>query len=181
MERARRRERERRGPEAGLRRLLRRGGPRRRRRAHHGVEHGVLARLLHHANDKCVADCAPPTTAYPGADVWCGDLETGDACWGPAPNGGCVGACYPTENAGNNFLGLRKIAGGVDLLYAKYENGTQTAANLTFRSPTARELFDTAADPWCTVNTYASADGGARAALDAELDAWFRCAGAACP
>ncbi|KAH8088820.1 sulfuric ester hydrolase [Aureococcus anophagefferens] len=25
-----------------------------------------------------------------------------------------------------------------DLLYAKYENGTQTAANLTFRSPTAR-------------------------------------------
>ncbi|KAH8053330.1 sulfuric ester hydrolase [Aureococcus anophagefferens] len=75
----------------------------------------------------------------------------------------------------------RLIDGGVDLLYAKYENGTQTAANLTFRSPTARELFDTAADPWCTVNTYASADGGARAALDAELDAWFRCAGAACP
>lgn len=133
------------------------------------------------ANDKCVADCAAPKTAYPGADVWCGDLEEGDACWGPAPNGGCVGACYPTENAGNNFLGLRKIDGGLDLLYAKYENGTQTAANLTFRSPTARELFDTAADPWCTVNTYASADGGARAALDAELDAWFRCAGAACP
>ena len=68
------------------------------------------------ANDKCVADCAAPTTAYPGADVWCGDLEAGDACWGPAPNGGCVGACYPTENAGNNFLGLRKIGGGVDLL-----------------------------------------------------------------
>ena len=80
-----------------------------------------------------------------------------------------------------NFLGLRKIDGGLDLLYAKYETGTQTAANLPFENPTARELFDTAADPWCTVNTYASADGGARAALDAELDAWFRCAGAACP
>ena len=62
-----------------------------------------------------------------------------------------------------------------------HQNGSQSSANISFDAPDFHELFDTAADPWCTTNAYETADGGARAALDDELAAWFRCAGADCP
>ena len=135
-------------------------------------------------NRKCVSDCAPVEDSYPAADSWCVGLSDAPntGCWGPNPNGGgCVDSCYATENSGNNFIGLRKIDGPLSLLYAAYQNGSQSSANISFDAPDFHELFDTAADPWCTTNAYETADGGARAALDDELAAWFRCAGADCP
>ena len=103
-----------------------------------------------------------------------------DVCWGPGGNEDCNTECYPTENDGNNFIALRRLV-GADVLYARYQTGDQAAADINFTVPDAHELFRTDADPWCVVNAYESATGDELASLDGELDAWFACAGAACP
>jgi len=134
-------------------------------------------------NTKCVANCTSvEDDEYPAADASCADLSTtpNRDCWGA----GCNEECYPTESLENNFIALRRIDGRDDnLLYVAYETGNQTAENLTFAAPTFVELFDVARDdPWMLQNLATQpASAPRRAALHAELMAWFHCAGAACP
>lgn len=52
----------------------------------------------------------------------------------------------PIEQPDNNFIALRKVSAGNNMLYAEFQNGTD--GNVDFHSPMHYELFDMAVDPW---------------------------------
>ena len=64
-------------------------------------------------------------------------------------------------------------------LYAEYQEGR--FAGVDFSAPTFYELFDARSDPWHMHNLHATADARLKAALHAELHAWYGCMGETCP
>ena len=52
----------------------------------------------------------------------------------------------PIEQPDNNFIAIRKVGAGSNMLYAEFQNGTD--GNIDFKSPMHYELFDMDADPW---------------------------------
>ena len=63
-------------------------------------------------NVKCVGNCsaAPSRRGYPQRDASCCALASvpNGVCFGPM----CSTVCYPTEDDGNNFIGLRRVGDG---------------------------------------------------------------------
>lgn len=117
-------------------------------------------------------------------------------CWGGVST--CTRSCYPTEDNNNNFIGLRRVADGTaadgtvladGTLYAEYQKGTQNKGwddkgnfvGIDFSEPTFYELFDAKSDPWHMHNLHATADAHLKAALHADLHAWYGCMGETCP
>ena len=84
---------------------------------------------------------------------------------------------FPPKEEGKAWpLTLRVLNATHDLTYVEYD------PTWTFAPPLQhRELYDNAADPYQLASLAASADPGALAALHAELEAYWRCKGAACP
>ena len=67
-------------------------------------------------------------------------------------------------------------------LYAEYQKGDQAMGQgVNFSAPTFYELFDATSDPWHMHNLHAAADAHVKAALHADLHAWYGCMGATCP
>ncbi len=74
-------------------------------------------------------------------------------------------------------------------LYAEYQKGTQNKGwddkgnfvGIDFSAPTFYELFDAKSDPWHMHNLHATADTHLKAALHADLHAWYGCMGDTCP
>ena len=64
-------------------------------------------------------------------------------------------------------------------LYAEYQAGP--FAGIDFSAPSFYELFDARSDPWHMRNLHATADARLKAALHAELHAWYGCKGETCP
>ena len=101
----------------------------------------------------------------------------------PTDNHTCVerdgvgdGECYYVDSThSNSWRSLRVLNATHDLTYVEYD------PSWTFAPPLQhRELYDNAADPYQLKSLAASADPGALAALHAELEAYWRCKGAAC-
>ena len=139
-------------------------------------------------NTKCVANCSAESRSYPQADASCASLGStpNGVCWGGVD--ACTGGCYPTEDESNNFIGLRRVVDGAaadgtwlpgGTLYAEYQEGR--FAGVDFSAPTFYELFDAQSDPWHMHNLHATAGAHLKAALHAELHAWYGCMGETCP
>ena len=62
----------------------------------------------------------------------------------------------------------------------RYATGTSILVTWTSPRPAAHELFRTDRDPWCERNVYGDASAHLKRSLDAEVDAWRACRGAAC-
>ncbi|KAJ8600108.1 hypothetical protein CTAYLR_003467 [Chrysophaeum taylorii] len=120
-------------------------------------------------NDKCLV-CNDTADEYPYEDSNCADLDNNDLCWCTTGDD-----CYPTEDYFNNFIGLRLQNATHDLLYAKYENGSQYDTNLTFSEEGVLfyELFDARADPWMMSNLLYTNNNATTDDLEAPLMAWF--------
>ena len=94
----------------------------------------------------------------------------------------CNEGCYPTEDDNNNFIAIRKVGGAGDgTLYAEYQEGTQSKVDIDFSAPTFYELFNASNDTWLMHNLHATAPDSTKAALHADLHAWYSCVGATCP
>ena len=93
--------------------------------------------------------------------------------------GGYCGMNEPIEQPDNNFIALRKVSAGENMLYAEFQNGTD--GNVDFQSPMHYELFDMDADPWQMHNIYSEANSSFKASLHEEVHKWLACKEDSCP
>ena len=128
-------------------------------------------------NVKCVTNCQTTGREYPRADAQCAELDTlpNNLCWSPV----CNQTCYPTENAMNNFIAIRRFDD--DLLYAEYAIGNQSKADINFSKPDFYEVFNATRDVWMMDNLWPLDDSNLSKKLHMELHSWFHCKGITCP
>ena len=131
------------------------------------------------SNTKCVGDCVSPRNDYPNEDANCINLSVvpNVDCWAQ----GCTTDCYPTEDDGNNFIGLRILNATSNLLYIKYQEGNQNLGNIDFSNPDFIEIFDLTTDPWMTTNLYSTSSSTKTFSFeDSALMAYYKCAQEGC-
>lgn len=130
-------------------------------------------------NVKCVAKCDTKAQHYPHSDSACGDLDENTHCWSPV----CVQDCHATESLQNNFIALRHMPTSSfgNTLYAEYQMGEQSIADVNFAAVDFHEYHNLTADPWQMHNAYSSLDPSTSRALHEKLQQWFNCRGAECP
>ena len=101
-----------------------------------------------------------------------------------SPNAKCTG--YPTEDAHNNFIGIRHLAGNEygDTSYAEYATGDLQKAPISFTPDQVDfvEYFNLTTDTWQMDNLWKDASTKAtQATLHTKLHAWYNCKGKSCP
>lgn len=130
---------------------------------------------------KCVNDCNQTCGEYPAQDAYCAGLETkpNSLCWGSC----CTQQCYATESTANNFIALRSMADSAngDTLYAEFQTGDLTNADIKFEHVDFYEYYNASNDPWQINNVYKSTDKDVLNRLHNQLSQWFACAGDTCP
>ena len=133
-------------------------------------------------NIKCVEGCKHTRGPYPHADSLCVDLAANRDCWCPGyvvppPQG-----CYQTEDTSNNFIALRQLGGGEDLLYAEFEEGNLATGSVNFDKVNFIEFYNLATDQWQMQNLVGQPSWQHRQEdLRVRLRKWFTCAGSTCP
>jgi hypothetical protein len=133
--------------------------------------------------------------------VWEDGSKTTDACGGPMPCGPEVEACKMkasncTESAhvgdgscwfvdsthSNSWRQLRIVNASTNWNYVEYD----ATWKFDGKGPTGAglqhyELYDVAIDPYQMRNLYSSTSDDTRAALHAQLAAYWKCSGSTCP
>merc|ERR1712032_369021 len=117
------------------------------------------------------SDCVD-LTAGSNADCWCGSNT-----YPTDPNGDC----HATEDLTNNFIAIRKLTEGSNVVYAEYQTGDQSTENVEFDNVTFVEYYDLATDHVQLKNKAKSAPKEEMQPLSDRVHTWFRCAGKACP
>lgn len=147
-------------------------------------EYAYIEYYFVQANVKCCGKCGTPKRTYPNEDSWCGVLTTGanSDCWS-APGQLCKDQCYPTEDNQNNFRAVRGMPGSEtgDVLYAEYQTGDQTQANVNFTKVDFVELFDISSDPWQMHNLANNSGSIPVPKLKQAVAQFYNCAGDTCP
>ena len=113
----------------------------------------------------------------------------------------CSSACYDTETPQNNYIGLRTITGGDQVvpansrqfrqaeklagfaiqLYVEYQTGNLDQAAIEFDKVDYIELYEFASDPWQQKNLVNATSAAIKAQLHEELHKFYQCSGATCP
>lgn len=134
-------------------------------------------------NVKCtsVEDC-PTDGPYPQKDSSCVNLQDNTDCWcgGDWPMKE-DGTCFATEDTTNNFIAIRDLRPGSNIVYAEYQTGDQTDTSIEFDKVDFREYYDLDADAVQLQNKAVTVEQSELDALSHRLHAWFTCAGETCP
>jgi arylsulfatase A-like enzyme len=138
-------------------------------------------------NVKCVngrgSTCQPGD--YPRSDSNCVDLTPGANadCWCQSeqyptdPDG----SCYATEDTANNFIAVRNLTAGSNVVYVEYETGDLSTSSIGFDRVDFVEYYDLAEDGVQMRNLAKSMNSGERSRLSARVHEWLRCEGRSCP
>ena len=88
------------------------------------------------------------------------------------------GVCYFVDSeASNSWRSLRILNESEDTTYVEYDSTwSWNESSVEFY-----ELYDLRVDPYQTRNMYENASAARRAALHAEVRAYYACAGGTCP
>lgn len=93
----------------------------------------------------------------------------------------CNQECYITEDTTNNFIAIRTLGKGDNALYAEFQTGDLTFADVDFATADFVEYYNVSADPWQMRNAVNDTPPERIAALHARVQQWYACKGAACP
>merc|ERR1712232_240108 len=129
-------------------------------------------------NVKCTCDSKGH---YPSADSNCGNLADNSDCWCGKPSPTTDPNCFETEDLTNNFIALRELGEGNNMVYAEFQTGDMTNSNIQFDNISFVEYYDLSKDPWEMHNLAKTTPAAKLAALRTRLRQWFQCAGASCP
>jgi N-acetylglucosamine-6-sulfatase len=137
----------------------------------------VLEHYYTAPNVKCVRNCTLSKVGdYPNSDEACVHLEAKQGCWG---GNACNVDCYATESNANNWRALRDLSD--DFLYAEFQTGDQGQSDIAFDAPDFYELYNMSADPWSLQNLHKTTPQPRLDEMRKRLQAWYECAGSACP
>lgn len=123
---------------------------------------------------------------YPNSDSNCIDLTPGNnaGCWATDKNSNPVDldpTCYATEDTTNNFIAIRNLKDGENLVYAEYQSGKLLDSAIEFDKPDFIEYYNLEEDKHHMRNLGATASKEEMQPLSDRLHAWYQCAGKTCP
>ena len=100
-------------------------------------------------------------------------------CWSPI----CSSSCYRTEDRSNNFIAIRRPPGSPsgNVLYAEFQTGDLTTADIKFDRVDFTEFYNLTADPWQMHNLAGQLPKQHAGELHQRLHMWLGCAGVSCP
>jgi N-acetylglucosamine-6-sulfatase len=138
-------------------------------------------------NIKCVD--GPKTTCkagnYPERDSTCVDLTPGANadCWCQSESYpvDLSDSCYATEDPGNNFIAVRNLTAGENIVYVEYQTGDLSKAQINFEEVDFVEYYDLSEDDVQLKNLAKGLNAGDRARLSARVRQWLGCSGKSCP
>jgi len=138
-------------------------------------------------NVKCVDGpdhtCQPGN--YPEEDSNCVDLTPGANahCWCGSQKYPTEqnGTCYATEDTTNNWIAIRNLTAGQNIVYVEYQTGDQTSTNIEFDNIDFVEYYDLDADSVQLKNLAKTVSTEELKPISDRLHEWFQCSGESCP
>jgi len=138
-------------------------------------------------NVKCVDGpdytCAPGN--YPEEDSDCADLTPGanSHCWCSSKTYPTEqnGTCYATEDTQNNFIAVRNLTAGHNIVYVEYQTGDQSSMDIEFDKVDFVEYYDLDVDSVQLNNLAKTVSSEELKPISDRLHEWFKCSGNSCP
>lgn len=123
--------------------------------------------------------------SYPQSDGYCTTLTPGNNtdCWCQSQEYPVdpAGDCIPVEDPINNFLALRRLQAGQNFVYAEYQRGDMSTADVRFDNISFVEFFDLDTDPDHMYNLGMNASVEVTKPISDLLRTYFNCIGSSCP
>jgi N-acetylglucosamine-6-sulfatase len=130
-------------------------------------------------NIKCTSQTQCESGNYPLKDSNCVNLADNTDCWCASEQ--VSDTCYATEDTANNFIALRELDGSSNTVYAEFQTGDMSDADIKFDKLDFVEYFDLSKDPWQMNNLAKTEPHTDLTTLHKRLHRWYKCVGASCP